>query len=351
MSADRIKIRDSNIELLRVVAANFVIIIHLAILMFMDKTVYPGAPYINQIIVRLAHVMSCGAVNIFIMINGYYTMGAEKVNLKKPFLLVFQLIVFNLALYGFGFIDGSSLLNIRSVVKAIYPAEYFISLYCALYLVSPYINFVLRNLSDAKFRTLLTVLIFVFCIWNYCADLVTELCGISVLGASTISMNGSLLGSTIVNFGVCYIIGAAVRRNIIQIKHPILSFIVSFVAAAAINSLNINVSVYYHSPFVIGMAVSLLCLFKRFNVKSLLVNILAEKSISVYLLHFTFLVHMKPFLLASLNCSAPVMLLRFAIAIVLVWLGSSVCHIVYKFASDPVLRKIEPRLEKIIISC
>jgi len=347
MSED--KIRNSNIELLRILAATSVIVIHIAIYAFAKWEIYSEAPRINRMLIRLAHVMSVNAAPLFMMISGYFMSMKSRVDLKKPALLILQLVVFKLAIYIIRVFNGSSLFSYGELVSTIISLDYFVSLYCAVYLVSPYINFLLNKLEDKQVKALVTLLFIVFCLWNYAIDIIAMFMGVSLDGATTISMNGSLMGSTVVNFMICYIIGAAVRRNIISLKHPLLCYVLCVIMVGIISLRVIKVSSDYHSPFVLGQALGLLCLSLKWKFNSSIINRLAKSCYAVFILHFNLIVEMRNFLLDSLGCSLVVMLARMAGMILIIWIISILSQKAFDIAVRPFAKKLENKLSKVEI--
>ena len=91
--------RDSNIELLRIIAALGVIILHYnnPIIGGGYKAVADGS--INQFVMTVFEASFICAVNLFVLISGYFMKNSKKRDLLKPVELLAQLLFFELLFY------------------------------------------------------------------------------------------------------------------------------------------------------------------------------------------------------------------------------------------------------------
>ncbi len=88
------------------------------------------------------------------------------------------------------------------------PSNWFVILYSTLYIISPYINILLEQLSGKQKKKMVIVLFAIFSVWPTIVDLSGEILGKEWIGLSSVGMYGSEWGYSIVNFLLVYIIGA-----------------------------------------------------------------------------------------------------------------------------------------------
>ena len=134
------KTRDTNIDLLKIIAMLMVITIHClgnGNLLGNSKI-----PTYNLVGIKILDTLSLVAVPTFFIISGYY-MSSYKINLKKIFLLYGRVVFYSLLLYFIG-----TLINIKinkflvffQISSNIY---WFVNDYFILYMFSPF-NFSLH---------------------------------------------------------------------------------------------------------------------------------------------------------------------------------------------------------------
>ena len=141
------KERQSNIELLRILLIIGVIILH-----YNNKTMGGGFEYVKYgsinfyILYILESVFIC-AVNLFMLISGYFMINSMKRSLWKPIELFVQVIIFSLGLYVLKIIVNADDFSVKSLVGRFIPSNYFVVLYCTVYIISPYINKLMLSLD------------------------------------------------------------------------------------------------------------------------------------------------------------------------------------------------------------
>ena len=57
-------------------------------------------------------------------------------------------------------------LSFDNAFKAFLPANYFVILYVTVYLISPYINIMIKNISKSNFNRFVVMLFVLFSIWT-----------------------------------------------------------------------------------------------------------------------------------------------------------------------------------------
>ncbi len=260
--------RESGPELLRIVSILLIVLSHSCICTF------PSAE--TPTVAKMLHFGADTGVNCFILITGYFMINRE-FTVKKLFNLWLQLITYSVGFYILFLAlntNGVSL-NFHRIYKYCMPLlsghYWFISAYVLLLLISPFLNYGIKN-SDKKKLFLLIIIISLF-------DWITA----------------SKYGGKLLNFGVLYSIAALIRlyeNRIIKIRATSW-FLISLTLLAIIEGLTFlggpfsNIS----TPGKTGLPVLLLsvCLFmahKSLNLGNISwINKIAACSFGVYLLH------------------------------------------------------------------
>ncbi len=190
------KTRDTNMELLRIVAMFMVITLHCLgngqLLGNTSISVY------NIIAIRLLDFFSLTANAIFLIISGYYSID-KKFNIKRILTLWGKTIFYSILIY---IICNFFNLNIQSVTSAsfvsffpILSGEYwFINAYIVLYFLSPILNVMLNKLNQKQFKYLLIT-------------------SIIMIGIIKVIFNpGGTLTGTMLPVILVYMIGAYMRK-------------------------------------------------------------------------------------------------------------------------------------------
>ncbi len=148
--------RESNIELLRILAMFFILVQHANFLGI-------GMPTANECIVSpinsfirfFIESLSIVAVNIFIFISGWFGI---KSTVKKLCSFLFQVLFFTLSLllihgilYGWHSISGSDILKAFLVTKC----YWFVKSYICLFILSPILNLFSEKASKRTFQLVL----------------------------------------------------------------------------------------------------------------------------------------------------------------------------------------------------
>lgn len=279
--------RQSNIELLRIIAALGVIALH-----YNNSGIGGGFHFsesgsLNRQILIVTECLFIGAVDLFMIISGYFQCKSMKAKSRKVIELLVQLTVFEVLLYAMKILCGQGTFSWAGFVEIVIPTDYFIVLYCVSYLLSPYINLLISKLSLRQFRTLLIILFLLFSVQSGLLRWVEDALGLSLPSASTYSQKGDQGGYTIVTFLLCYMIGAGIRYGAIEIKRPLYS---GLLFAGAFYMVWLRHDWNYSNPFVVLQAAAAFMLFKSLPIKnSPVINSLAKASLTVYLLHQTLL--------------------------------------------------------------
>ncbi|MDE6231723.1 MAG: acyltransferase family protein [Lachnospiraceae bacterium] len=283
--------RESGIELLRILSAVMVVTLHFNSICF--NSAQHGT--LNYGVMMMSEAVCICAVNLFIIISGYFMCKTNTRNIMKIIELVCLMLVIREAVCIIQSMYNGGI-NIRELIVNLIPNDYFVILYCVLFLISPYINRLLDLLDEKELNRLVFRLVVIFGIWNVLVQLLNEFTGREWLGLSTVGYEGSERGFTIVNFIVMYIVGSWIRRNHIDekinIKQIIIGLIFIYLCLFGwslgndyFSQFGIRSAWCYYNPLVQAEAVLVFCLFRKIKFKSKSINYIAGSAFTCYLIH------------------------------------------------------------------
>ena len=282
--------RESGIELLRIVALLFVIMIH-----YCDKALPLINNNVNMNVMLLTRSISSCAVDVFILISGYFMVKSNTRVVGKPINILTQVIYRNLLIYGLLLLLGLKAFELKYFAFRLVPASYYPILFVVLYLISPYINRLLTSLSSKALRTFIAVVFILFSVCPTLVDMSQELFDYQWFGLSTIGAWGNQQGFNIVNFVLLYCLGAWLRldeisfptqrKSLIWIIVVIILILAWSIVCTYLSKQGMSSSWVYHNPFVIIYSVLLFLLFKGFHFTNTFINYLAKSVLLCFLIH------------------------------------------------------------------
>lgn len=202
--------RNRGLDLLRLLAGMSVVMLHYnyAYAFHHIDTI----PEANRLLLCLMEALSMPAVNIFLLISGFFLYKSDRRSLGKAINLLL-IVVFFSELFYLGFVAlGKVTFETSKFLEHIVPNSYFITLYCAVYLLSPYVNILIRNLTIKSLSRFLLLLTVIISVEPWLVDELELLTGDTWNGVSTVSHWGGQSGHTLVFFIYMYILGASLNR-------------------------------------------------------------------------------------------------------------------------------------------
>lgn len=337
------KERESSIELLRIIAICGVVVLHYNSYGGGFANVLPGT--INQAILYGAEGLFCCAVNLFVLITGFFSCTTQKRSTSKAIGLLIQVSIFLAASYLYGAFRSDTF-SLKGFLETILPVNYFVVLYVALYLISPYINIILKKLSKRQLMHFAAVLIVLFSVWPTLVDILECFVGPKD-GLSTIALEGSGFGYTIVNFVLMYIIGATIRLLDIKIRKGYAFILV--VACAMIlafwGSKMTGVVWAYCNPIVILEAMGVFLLFKGISFKSGFINKLSKASFTCFLFHMYMLDFYQ--IPDAVQKSGLFLVGHIFITCISIYLVSWIVYLIYSLITKPLMKFVDYVCERL----
>lgn len=288
--------RNSSIELLRIVCIVMVFIQHI-----FEKSMLGGFNILAQSGDKLTYIIICFiygfsriAVNVFILISGYFSVKNE----KRPIGKAINLLIMVSTYAGISYLGRVTLniipFSIVSFVSSIFPKNYYVSLYITLYFISPYLNVVIKNLDKNHLRKLIFVLLTLFSIWSTSINAIIEFLDLNWIGCFSVFIDGTGRGFSIVNFIMLYIIGAYLQLYHEEIKFTknclLIALLMTFITTIIRLFLpNIVDSVLnYDSIFIIIQSITFFCIFLNLKIKNnKIINCIAKRVFGMFLLHYS----------------------------------------------------------------
>ena len=345
--------RNSSIELLRIIMAMGVIVLH-----YNNAGMGGGFKFVeegssNHLFLFFSESLFICAVNVFIMISGYYLCTTEKRNFIRVVELIIQVIISNFVAYiVFGF-RGEIEISIRGIVGCFFPINYYVILYSALYLISPYINLLIKRLDKDIFRKFVILSFLIFSVYTFGVDYAEKISGLELNGLSTVGLHGSSGGYTIVNFILIYIIGAYIRINIETIKRQrvavvLLSMILGVYVITIFeykSGLGYGTVWNYNNPMIIIISACVLLLFREIKIYSKIINELAKGAFTCFLFHVIFFKYFN--IEEAVAMPLPILILHQIIMVITIYIVSYLIYKLYSLFRKPIIKLISPFSKKI----
>ena len=157
--------RNSNTEMLRIIAMLMIVASHYSYHGGFDfSQIENPANYLFLKAITLGNL----GVDVFVLLFGYYSISYERINAKKVFLLWSQVFSYSFlifcGLFLGGIIEFSAKDFVRSALPTIFSKYWFFTSYIVLLLLTPFVNRMLKSLSQEEYRILLGVMLVIWCI-------------------------------------------------------------------------------------------------------------------------------------------------------------------------------------------
>lgn len=280
------KTRSSNFELLRIVCMILIIAYHYCV-HGNHNTIFKSEICVNQVISVILGSWGLLGVNCFVFISAYFLLGSHHFSVKKIIRILLQTTFYStiiaILLFATKTVHISKQDMLESVLSPIYNQYWFVTAYCLLYAVFPFLNAIVYGIPSkclAKFLFLLTMFIPLY--RTFITDAPID---------------------EFLFFIYLYLIMGYLKRcpeNWFEL-HAIKGFILTTVSIIAYQLLASFLGSYYDinllikhanlfstrfSPLMVLDAVFLFYLFKNIKIKnSKLINTLAQTALGIYLIH------------------------------------------------------------------
>ena len=266
--------RDSNIELLRIVAMLLVLFVHANYLSLgavepNDITNSPIDSFFKALLEQLCTI----CVNVFVLISGWFGI---KSSIKGAISLLFQVFFFHILIIIAAICIGETI-TLHTIIDCFYFGSpyWFVTSYLVLYAISPILNSFIETASPRLYLSVLCAFFFVEFALGWATDLASFKSGYSAISFVGLYLLANFIrthSKRLLNLGIC--------------QNFLLYFICSIVPIAIffLTKHDFNM-IAYSSPFVISASIFFFLAFNKMTISSTAVNYLACSSFSIYLVH------------------------------------------------------------------
>lgn len=274
----REKVRDSNIELLRIIAMLLVMIVHASFFSLNSPSVVDVKSDISSSFFRcLSESLSIICVDVFVLISGWFGI---KVKAIRLFEFIFQVYFFGILMYVASVLMGADYISISGLGKLFLSKDlWFVKAYVVLYIFAPVLNAFVEN-SNRKGLGIFLIAFFV----------------VQTLHGFISGSNWFSGGYSPLTFMGLYLLARYVKlypNKLVQLNkfydliiYLCLALFLVLLTLLSIMSGHETWHLYdYSSPLVIIEALYFFLFFTKIRLRSKLINWIAISSFAVYLFH------------------------------------------------------------------
>lgn len=336
--------RESGIELLRILAAIGIVYGH-----YLNDGHINDVDEANFLFFDFLRVPVTCAVDIFLLIMGYFSCTSYKRSYGKPVNLLGQMSFYGVVIYLVLSCLGYRTWSLNYFISSAIPYSWFITLYLVVYFISPYINMVITKLSPREWKWFLGFILFFYSIWPMMLGII-EAFNRYIESWSTIGRNGDFAGYHIITFIMMYCVGGCIRLNRLDEKisttHAILGLVVLIILDYGMRFIPLestpwHIARWYSNIIVVAMAVYSFIIFKRIKYRSKYINAYASCAFTIYLIHSKLFVLVDTY--STLRLPISTALLKIGFFILFICVASFLLYVAYNFL---VGRYVSNRLDK-----
>ena len=346
------KERNIGLDLLRIIAMIMIVSLHV-----LGKGQFISDVSNNRLyqISALLEIVCIVAVNCYVLITGYFQIDS-KFRVKKVVSIWVKVLLYSITIYiilmCLGVKDFSAIELVRSFFPIITNVYWFVNCYLLLYILSPFLNKLIKNLNKKEFRKLLAILLFAFCI-------------LPTVLPERFNFDRTA-GYGIIWFVVLYFVGAYIKlfvkdtyKNRINLYIFIgisifsyISFLVIKYICSIIQITDLSSNLYnYNFITVFLAAVFLFLYFKNLKIngkkfKNLIAKI-APLTFAVYIIHEQVVLRKilySDILKLNTICNNLIQILIIPLVVIIIFL---ICILIERITKDTIQKRIVNLLEKI----
>lgn len=185
---------------------------------------------------------------------------------------------------------GAKHFDIITLLSKFLITDYYVILYCVMFLLSPYLNIIVNKLERQDFKKFILLIFAIFSIYSYSVECLEFILGSSLVSMSPVGVQGSQAGFTIVNFILLYFFGAYINKFGFELP-KLISVIGLPVAIFLITAMSYfgNRAWSYNSPLVIVEALLIFNIFLNIRITSSIIDELSQSTLACYIMHTTYM--------------------------------------------------------------
>ena len=280
---NKIVVRDSNMELYRIIAMLCVILFHMfGEVDLIGNSLFPDTLKPVYAVNMLFTSVTFVCVDMFILLSGWYGINTRWSKIKA---FLFQVLFYSAVIYGIMLLCCPSVQFSWNFLIHIFLLDnyWFIPVYLMLYLFAPAINPFIKKSSDKEFLTLLLAVFFMQ----------------TVYGWLNLREEGYMSGCSPISFLILYLIGAYMRRIAPKTSHIskktlcfayigfiTIHWIIALLAKYLQSDTLTDVVWQFSSPLIILASACLLLFFSKVSISyNKTINWIAASCFAVFLIH------------------------------------------------------------------
>lgn len=284
MSQSFTKARDSNFELLRIIAISMVLVLHADFFSLEGPSAVDiRSDLLGSSMRILIQALTVPAVDIFVMISGYYGIRHSKLGI---FNLLFQTFFYLVIVYAFCIACGVSRFSVTGLKELfmLTPSNWFLKSYILLYIIAPVLNAFVQTVGKREFKFILIAYYIFLFIWGWLFPKSTDY----IVG-----------GYSPVFFVWLYLLARYIRLYPVTLSQLKFRTSIILVAVIALFVLLCCISAYFYgggtvygymllqylSPTTVASATFAIIAASRLQISSKQINRLATSSFAVYMVY------------------------------------------------------------------
>lgn len=290
------KVRNSNIEILRIISMLMIVISHWTVHNgVVNQTIELG---FNRILLECTMLGNIGVI-IYVMITGYFLGKSDKpFSLKKILKLWLQVLFYSVTIYLLFVILGKETFSLGTLLKTLIPVStkeyWFVTAFFVLMILTPFINKYINSIKQEEFSKLLKVSTLLFILLPSLSIILT------IISSTFLSVQIDFYGTELIQFIYFYLLGAYISKYEVSFlkKHNTMILIISCLLLLLSPLFFIYISkfkvelVYYsnylfnrNSILCVLISLSLLTIFsKKRAFSDKIINYIAGTIFAVYLI-------------------------------------------------------------------
>lgn len=282
MQIEQSVVRESNIELLRIISMILVLLSHASYTSLTPPTIADISTSLDSAFLRvLAESFSVVCVNLFVLISGWYGI---KVRWSRFAELIFQVVFISISIYALmrclGLVQAISINEWLELLLIKHRGYWFVKAYMILYLFAPVLNAFVENVSREQLKTFLVAFFIIQIVYGF-----YHYGGWYAGGYSPLSFMGLYLLARYMRLYPCRF------TQFNKYMDLTLYFVISLLTAICSLALTwfygkgSTVLFLYSSPMVILSSVFFFLFFTKLSFQNRFVNWVAASCFAVYLVH------------------------------------------------------------------
>ncbi len=287
------KIRNSNIELLRIIAILFIILSHIGIFvthnyLLINKTNY----FISKTFTLLGEV----GTNIFIIISSWFLIDS-KIKTKKILVFFGEVWFYSILLLFISIFFDTNLLSVKNILYSIFPtifgSYWFFTCYILLLFFSPFYNNIINRFEITKYKQLVFLLTLLLIIEGTIPQSLPNFFNGFVMFSFIYFCVGYIkkAPNLLVRFKINRLITITTIIFVIELFISLLIFVIGLLLD---NSTIISNTSYFgkiNSLFSFSIAINLFLIFIKIKpFYNNMINTISSTTLGVYLLHDNFMI-------------------------------------------------------------